>query len=169
MANDDLINKLAAQIKAKEDNAALSQQIQLHKSEFIKASCPQFFVALGRAIAESAEKLNRALEGSASAQPAITCQSGVANITLGKDDFPYVSAGLTLNPNALGVSFVLKWSPRKQSAISGQHHDGIWKFDVDESNTLLLSGYIAPNHPPLVPSEPQAVADFLFQTVFTVS
>jgi hypothetical protein len=83
------IQRLADQIKAKEEKAALSQRIQLHKADFIKANCRAFFDELATELKAAVSQLNEALAGSASADlPAVIKTPSRDLIHISKDDFP---------------------------------------------------------------------------------
>ena len=163
---DDLIDKLASQIKAKEDAAALSAQIQLHKAEFIRANCEAFFGRVGDELKQLTDELSAALAGSSSADPPILFSKQAISVAIDKDDFPNAHANLNVNAQALNLQFGLRWSPRRGDPGGGRSN-GTWKFDVNQDNDLILVNN--PGAPAARFTNPKEVAEFVISTIFTVA
>lgn len=135
---NDAIQKLADQIKAKEEKAALSQRIQLHKADFIKANGRAFFDELAAELKLAVSQLNEALAGSASADvPAVIDAPARDSIHISKDDFPSASTSLVLNMNGLRIDLVFRSSQRK--GVPPLHAvNGYLSFDVNSDNQLVV-------------------------------
>jgi len=162
---DDLINKLAAQIKARDESAAKAQQIQLHKTEFIQTNCAQWFHQFMDAFVGSAQALNKALTGSASADPPI--KAGIISpqqISVTKDDFPAVRVNSLLDVRGMSVNVAASSAAQKgQTPKEWSLH---LQFDVDANNNLVLRS--KPGTPTFQVSTPKELADSLMETVFSV-
>jgi hypothetical protein len=136
--DNEAIQKIADQIKAREEKAALSQRIQLHKADFIKANCPAFFSELADELKVAISQLNTALAGSASGDlPAGITTESRDSIRIFKEDFPSASTRITLNTNGLRIDFSSQSSQRK--GVQPQHAaSGCLAFDVNADNQLVI-------------------------------
>lgn len=162
--DNDAIQKLADQIKSKEERAALSQQIQLHKAEFIKANCRSFFDTLSAELKAAVSQLNEALAGAASADPPVVFKAPTGvSIQIAKDDFPSTSASLTLNTNGLRMDFVVHSSQRKD--VPPQHNSlGFLAFDVNPENQLVVR-----TKDQKVYSSAKDLAESIMESTFTIA
>lgn len=163
---DDLIDKLASQIKAKEDAAALTAKIQLHKADFIRANCGAFFGRVADELKRLTDELTAALAGNSSADPPIVFSRQAISVAIDKHDFPNAHAELNVNAQALNLKFELYWSPRR-GGPGGGRSNGTWKFDVNQDNDLILLNN--PGEPAARFTTPKEVAEFVISTIFTVA
>ena len=166
---DDFISQLAANIKAKEESAALASKTQLHKADFIRANCHAFFEQVVGELKRLTDDLTQALEGTSSAEPPIVLSrpGNVANpgVMVAKDDFPSANAKLNLNPQGLNLAFHLTWAARKNGPTPHAIL-GAWKFDVSPENNLILTKQ--PGGAAQSFSTPKELAEFVIKTIFTV-
>jgi hypothetical protein len=133
----DDIQRLADQIKAREEKAALSQRIQLHKVDFIKANCQALFNELGAELKLAVSQLNEALAGSASADLPAVITSSQGAIHISKDDFPSASTNLILNIKGLRIDLASQTSQRKGTPPV-HAVNGYLSFDVNPDNQLVV-------------------------------
>ena len=164
--SDSLIQQLAEQIKGKEEAAALSAKIQIHKTEFIQANCEAFFDQVTAELKQFTEALGSALVGSSSAEwPIVLSQNVPGTLTIKKDDFPSVHVGMTLNMAGLALKCDITSASHKNAQSHPVQFN--WKFDVNPDNNLVLTN--APGAPVCHFSTPKEVAEHVMKTAFTVA
>lgn len=163
---DSLIQQLAEQIKAKEESAALSAKIQIHKAEFIQANCGTFFNQVTAELRQLTADLGNALSGSSSAEwPIALSQIGTTGLSIRKEDFPVVYVGLNLTVVALALECDISCAAHKGAPTrAAKSH---WKFDVSPENNLILTN--SPGSPVCHFSTPKEVAEYVMKTAFTVA
>jgi hypothetical protein len=169
MTNDnELVNRLAEQIKGKEESAAIAQKEQVNRMEYIKANCPRFFLEVTGYLSAQVDRLNAALAGSDTANPlAVFENDSTTSFVISKGDFPSVRGAVQLNIEGLSITCNLlsALSLNDQPVLTA----GALAFDMD-ANAQLLSLRTPPGSqlPPLNFSTPKEFADFVLTTLFTV-